>query len=475
MDVTTIDEFLAQDERKELLRLLTAGSVDDGKSTLIGRLLYDSKRLYDDQLQALERDSRRMGNAGEHIDYALLCDGLRAEREQGITIDVAYRYFATSKRKFIIADTPGHEQYTRNMITGGSTANLAIILVDVRHGIVQQTLRHSYLVSLLGIRHVVLAVNKMDLVCYNREPFDDIVTTYQDWLATQGIAFADLCCIPLSALEGDNVVERSANMAWYEGASLMEYLECVPIDRDINLSSFRFPVQYVLRPDHTFRGFAAKIASGIVRRGDEVVALPSMRRSHVKDIVTCEGLLEEAFAPQSVVITLKDEIDLSRGEMLVHPKDMPSIGHDLRAMLVWMDEQPLDMAKSFYLKHATHLTRGRIMALHYRVDTNHATRVEAPCLQLNDIAEVSITASAPLFYDAYACNRATGAFILIDPVTNFTSAVGMIIGADTADDKAHRSQVSLAEMGFSSAERMVIERFCTALHERYGIDIDLRS
>lgn len=475
MDITTIDEFLAQDERKELLRLLTAGSVDDGKSTLIGRLLYDSKRLYDDQLQALERDSRRMGNAGEHIDYALLCDGLRAEREQGITIDVAYRYFATSRRKFIIADTPGHEQYTRNMITGGSTANLAIILVDVRHGIVQQTLRHSYLVSLLGIHHVVLAINKMDLVDYDRKPFDDIVATYHQWLATQNIVFADLCCIPLSALEGDNVVERSANMAWYEGASLLEHLESVPINRDINLSSFRLPVQYVLRPDQSFRGFAAKVASGIVRRGDEVVALPSMRRSHIKDIVTYEGSLEEAFAPQSVVVTLEDEIDLSRGEMLIRPEDRPSIGHNLRAMLVWMDEQPMDMAKLFYLKHTTRLTRGRVTTLHYRVDTNRATKVDVSRLQLNDIAEVSLTTSSPLFYDAYVTNRATGAFILIDPVSNFTSAVGMIICEDRESAEANRGYVSLAEMGFAGEEQRVIERFCVALRERHGIDIDLRS
>lgn len=474
MNAMTIDEFLEQDERKELLRLLTAGSVDDGKSTLIGRLLYDSKRLYDDQLQALERDSRRVGNAGEHIDYALLCDGLRAEREQGITIDVAYRYFATNRRKFIVADTPGHEQYTRNMITGGSTANLAIILVDARHGIVTQTLRHSYLVSLLGIRHVVLAVNKMDLVSYSSQCFDDIVASYSSWLAAQNIVFQDLSCIPLSALEGDNIVERSTNMAWYKGNSLMEHLESVPIDRDINLSSFRFPVQYVLRPDHTFRGFAAKIASGIVRRGDEVVALPSMRRSHIKEIITYDGSLEEAFAPQSVVVTLDDEIDLSRGDMLIHPEDKPSVGHHLRAMLVWMDEQPLDMAKSFYIKHTTHLTRAGVTRLHYRVDTNRATRVEVSGLNINDIAEVSLTTSSPLIYDAYTNNRATGTFILIDPVTNFTSAVGMIIGEDMVGVESPRSHVSLSEMGFSGEERRVIERFCSELHERYGIYIDLQ-
>lgn len=475
MDATTIEEFLAQDERKELLRLLTAGSVDDGKSTLIGRLLYDSKRLYDDQLQALERDSRRVGSAGEHIDYALLCDGLKAEREQGITIDVAYRYFATNRRKFIIADTPGHEQYTRNMITGGSTANLAIILVDARHGVVTQTLRHSYIASLLGIRHVVLAVNKMDLVGYARECFDNIVAEYRAWLSAQGITISDLYCIPLSATEGDNVVARSDNMAWYEGVSLMEWLESVPIDSDVNLNSFRLPVQYVLRPDHSFRGFAAKIASGVVRCGDEVVALPSLRRSRIKEIIAPDSSLSEAFAPQSVVVTLEDEIDLSRGEMLVHPEDMPSVGHYIRAMLVWMDEQPLDISKPFYLKHTTHLTRGHITAIHYRVDTNCATRVATEGLCLNEIGEVSLTTSSPLIFDSYAENRTTGAFIVIDPITNFTSAVGMILGKDEAHDEVRQATVSLSQMGFSCEERAIIERFCEELGRRYGIDVVLRT
>ena len=309
----SIEEFLAQDERKDLLRLLTAGSVDDGKSTLIGRLLFDSKKLYEDQLDALERDSKRCGNAGDHIDYALLCDGLKAEREQGITIDVAYRYFSTNRRKFIIADTPGHEQYTRNMITGGSTANLAIILVDARSGVVTQTRRHSYLVSLLGIRHVVLAVNKMDLVDFSRERFNEIAAEYRRFIAPLGIP--DLQCIPLSALEGDNVVERSARTPWYQGVSLLEFLETVEIDRDINMQDFRFPVQYVLRPNLDFRGFSGKIASGVIHRGDEVMALPSGKRSRVKEIVTYDGNPEYAFAPQSVTLTLEDEIDLSRGEI----------------------------------------------------------------------------------------------------------------------------------------------------------------
>lgn len=467
-----IEEFLAQDEAKDLLRLLTAGSVDDGKSTLIGRLLFDSKRLYEDQLQALERDSKRVGNAGDHIDYALLCDGLKAEREQGITIDVAYRYFSTNRRKFIIADTPGHEQYTRNMITGGSTANLAIILVDARSGVVTQTCRHSYLVSLLGIRHLVLAVNKMDLVGFSKERFDDIVATYKGWLQTQGIDIPDLQCIPLSALEGDNVVQKSANTPWYEGQSLMEYLETVPIDQDINLRSFRFPVQYVLRPNLDFRGFAGKVASGVVRVGDEVMAMPSRKRSRVKDIVTYDGNLDEAFAPQSITITLEDEIDLSRGEMLVHPDDEPMVGHHLRAMMVWMDEQPLDQTKAFHLKHTTNTTRAYVTKVHHRVDINTAQRMDADGMRLNEISEVSITTSTPLMFDKYSDSRQTGAFIVIDPITNFTSAVGMIISADEADDGLSRTVVRLSEYGVRPEDYDTVAAFCEELQRRTGIIIE---
>ena len=472
MKALNIDEFLAQDERKDLLRLLTAGSVDDGKSTLIGRLLYDSKRLYEDQLQALERDSRRVGNAGDHIDYALLCDGLKAEREQGITIDVAYRYFSTNRRKFIIADTPGHEQYTRNMITGGSTANLAIILVDARQGVVTQTCRHSYLVSLLGIRHLVLAVNKMDLVSFSQERFESIVEEYRTWLTTQGIDIPDLRFIPLSALEGDNVVTKSVNTPWYEGPSLMEYLETVPIDQDINMESLRFPVQYVLRPNLDFRGFAGKLSSGIVRVGDEVEALPSGRRSRVKQIVTYDGEIAEAFAPQSVTVTLEDEIDLSRGDMLVLPEDKPMVGHHLRTMLVWMDEQPLDMSKPFYLKHTTNTTRARVTRLYHRVDINTAQRVKAEGMRLNEIAEVAITTTSPLMFDRYGENRQTGAFILIDPVTNFTSAVGMILDKGDDDTAGGRIGVSLSEYGISERDAEVVKHFCEELRRHTGIDIE---
>lgn len=470
----SIEEFLAQDERKDLLRFLTAGSVDDGKSTLIGRLLYDSKRLYEDQLDALERDSKRCGNAGDHIDYALLCDGLKAEREQGITIDVAYRYFATNRRKFIIADTPGHEQYTRNMITGGSTANLAIILVDARTGVITQTRRHSYLVWLLGIRHIVLAVNKMDLVDYSEARFREIVDEYKTWLASQGLDIPDLQCIPLSALEGDNVVDPSPRTPWYKGPSLLNFLETVEIDLDINMHDFRFPVQYVLRPDADFRGYSGKIASGIVRRGDRVVALPSGHTSRIARIVTYDGDLEEAFAPQSVTLTLEDEIDLSRGEMLVHPDDLPHVGHRFRAMMVWMDEEPLDRSKAFYLKHTTRTTRAHVGRIHHRVEINVGETVEADGMKLNEIALVSLVTDSPLIYDGYRENRQTGAFILIDPVTNFTSAVGMIVAPDeeTSAGDSDRIVIDLAACGIAPEHDTAIAEFCRALRRQTGIEVE---
>ena len=420
-----IKAYLDADEQKDLLRLLTAGSVDDGKSTLIGRLLFDSKKLYDDQLTALERDSKRVGNAGDHIDYALLLDGLKAEREEGITIDVAYRYFSTNRRKFIIADTPGHEQYTRNMITGGSTANLAIILIDARKGVITQTRRHTFLVSLLGIKHIVLAVNKMDLVDFDQQVFNNIVADYK--MLTDHLGIEDVTCFPLSARDGDNVVEKSEKTPWYEGTPLLEFLETIPIHADRNYSDFRYPVQYVLRPDLNFRGFCGKVASGVVRKGDEVIALPSLKRSHVKSIVTYEGELQEAFPPQSVTITLEDEIDISRGEMIVHPDNLPFIGRHFTTMLVWMDEEPMDTGKQFFLKHNTNTTRATIAAIRHRIDVNTLEEKEGKPFQLNEIGQVDILTAKTLFFDAYAKNRQTGAFILIDPITNNTSAVGMIL------------------------------------------------
>ncbi len=468
----SIKEFLDKDEQKDLLRFLTAGSVDDGKSTLIGRLLFDSKKLYEDQLVALERDSKRVGNAGEHIDYALLLDGLKAEREQGITIDVAYRYFSTNNRKFIIADTPGHEQYTRNMITGGSTANLAIILVDARSGVITQTRRHTYLVSLLGIKHVVLAVNKMDLVNFDRTVFDKIVTDYKSFV--QPLGLEDVTCIPLSALDGDNVVEKSDRTPWYKGQSLLDFLETVPIDRDRNYEDFRYPVQYVLRPNLNFRGFCGKVASGVVRKGDEVMALPSRKRSKVRSIVTYEGEIDEAFPPMSVTLTLEDEIDVSRGEMLVHPDNLPFEKRAFEAMLVWMDEEAMDRDKQFYLKQTTNTTRARIETIRYKVNVNTLEQSTVEALQLNEIGKVVIATNKELFFDPYAANKQTDAFILIDPITNNTSAVGMILNpVDDLQMAAEESGVitlNLPELGIAPEAYEAVEKVCKEI-ANHGVEL----
>lgn len=480
MATLNIKEYLDRDEQKDLLRFLTAGSVDDGKSTLIGRLLFDSKKLYEDQLDALERDSKRMGNAGDHIDYALLLDGLKAEREQGITIDVAYRYFSTNNRKFIIADTPGHEQYTRNMITGGSTANLAIILVDARTGVITQTRRHTYLVSLLGIKHVVLAVNKMDLVDFDKNIFDKIVSDYKEFVAPLNIP--DITCIPLSALDGDNVVEKSDRTPWYEGPSLLDFLETVPIDQDRNFEDFRYPVQYILRPNLDFRGFCGKVASGIVRKGDTVMALPSGKTSKVKSIVTYDGELDYAFPPQCVTITLEDEIDVSRGEMLVHPDNLPIADRNFEAMLVWMDEEPMDTSKQFYIKHTTNLTRARVDSIRYKVNVNTMEQlsidngqltVDNLPMKLNEIARVVFTTGKELFFDPYQKNKQTGAFILIDPITNNTSAVGMIIDRVDARDMVTEDALAvlnLPELGIGSEHYEAIRSVCKEL-ERQGVSV----
>ena len=469
-----IKEFLDADERKSLLRLLTAGSVDDGKSTLIGRLLFDSKKLYEDQLQALERDSKRVGNAGAgQIDYALLLDGLKAEREEGITIDVAYRYFSTNQRKFIIADTPGHEQYTRNMITGGSTANLAIILVDARTGVITQTRRHTFLVSLLGIKHIVLAVNKMDLVNFSEETFNEIRSEYLE--LTKHLGIEDVTCFPLSALEGDNVVERSERTPWYEGQSLLEFLETVPIDQDRNMTDFRYPVQYVLRPNLDFRGFCGKVASGVIHKGDEIVALPSMKCSHVKSIVTYEGELEEAFCPQCVTLTLEDEIDISRGEMLVKPDNLPHVGRNFETMLVWMDEEPMDRKKQFFLKHNTNTTRATLTQIMYKVDVNTMQHLEGTDFKLNEIGKVHITTAKTLFFDSYSKNKATGAFILIDPITNNTCAVGMICNALEEKDINQACDIptlNLPKLGITSDHYEAIETAVKDLY-RQGIEIKI--
>jgi bifunctional enzyme CysN/CysC len=427
-----INTYLDQDEKKDLLRLLTAGSVDDGKSTLIGRLLFDSKKIYEDQLSALERDSKRVGHAGEEIDYALLLDGLKAEREQGITIDVAYRYFSTNKRKFIIADTPGHTQYTRNMVTGASTANLAIILIDATKGVITQTRRHTFLVSLLGIKHVVLAVNKMDLVNYDQKVFDEIVADYKSFITQLDVP--DVNFIPLSALKGENVVEPTTQMSWYHGPSMLEFLESVHISSDRNFDDMRFPVQYVLRPDLDFRGFSARVASGIIRKGEEIMVLPSRKTSKIKEIITYDGNLEEAFPPQSVTITLEDEIDISRGDMIVYPDNLPRIERHFEAMLVWMDEKPMDPNEQFFIKHANNTTRVRFDQIKYKIDVNSLQKSAIDHFELNEIGRVVLTTNKAIYFDPYKKNRSTGSFILIDPITNNTVAVGMIIDKLNAED-----------------------------------------
>ena len=428
---TDINEYLTQHERKELLRFITCGSVDDGKSTLIGRLFYEAKMIYEDQLAAIKKDTTKFGTTGEEIDLALFTDGLEDERQQGITIDVAYRYFSTDKRKFIIADTPGHEQYTRNMATGASTADLAIILIDARHGVLVQTKRHSFIVSLLGIKHVVVAINKMDLVDFSQEVYDKIRADYQGFAAR--LDLPDVHFIPLSALKGDNVVVPSPKMPWYNGPTLMHLLETVYIASDRNLEDFRFPVQNVLRPNLDFRGFSGTIASGIIRKGEEIMALPSRKTSRIKSIVTFDGELEEAFSPQSVTLTLEDEIDISRGDMIVRPGNVPRVEQKFEATVVWMAEEPLVPGKSYWFKQTSKLTPGTISTLRYQIDVNSLHRKDAPTLKLNEIGRCAIMTSQPLCFDGYRRNRATGAFIIIDRLTNGTVGAGMILDRSTSE------------------------------------------
>ncbi len=440
-----IHEYLDRHQRKELLRFLTCGSVDDGKSTLIGRLLHDTKGIYEDQLAAVKKDSIKHGTTGEgQIDLALLTDGLRAEREQGITIDVAYRYFSTDKRKFIIADTPGHEQYTRNMATGASTCQLAIILIDARYGVLTQTKRHSFICSLLGIKHVIVAINKMDIVGYAQEVFEKIRADYLKFSATLG--FPDVQFIPMSALKGDNVVEPSTNMPWYDGPKLLEHLESVSLAGDANLADLRFPVQLVLRPNLNFRGFSGTIASGILRRGDAVRVLPSGRTSRVKSIVTFDGELEEAFTPMSVTVTLEDEIDVSRGDVLVHEASAtkPMVSGDVDAMVVWMNDAPLVPGKSYWIKQATRLVAGSMVELKHAVDVNTLEDRPASKLGLNEVGRVVLSLAQPLVFDPYKSNHTTGAFIIIDRLTNSTVGAGMILCAHSSGRHA-KGRVSQQE------------------------------
>ena len=416
-------------EGRDLLRFITAGSVDDGKSTLIGRLLYDTKTIFEDQLEHVEDVSKRRGD--ERTNLALLTDGLRAEREQGITIDVAYRYFSTPRRKFIIADAPGHIQYTRNMVTGATTANLAIVLVDARHGLVEQSRRHAFLASLLGIPHIVFAVNKMDLVDYDEAVFERIKAEFTDWAAK--LRVRDISFIPISALLGDNVVEKSENMPWYRGTPLLYHLETVHIASDRNLIDVRYPVQWVIRPQSAehpdYRGYAGTVAGGILKPGDDVIALPSGFTSKIQRIETYDGDVEEAFPPMAVTVHLEDDLDVSRGDMLCRPNNQPTVGQDLDAMVSWMVDRPLQKRGRYALKHTSRWVRAMVTDLQYRLDVNTLHRDEgATQLGLNDIGRVKLRTTAPIFYDSYDRNRTTGSFILVDESTNDTVAAGMLLG-----------------------------------------------
>ncbi|MEZ9120633.1 sulfate adenylyltransferase subunit CysN [Vibrio cyclitrophicus] len=421
-----IEGYLKVHENKDLLRFLTCGNVDDGKSTLIGRLLYDSKLIYEDQMAAIEKDSQKFNTTDEAFDLALLVDGLQSEREQGITIDVAYRYFSTDKRKFIIADTPGHEQYTRNMVTGASTCELAIVMVDARYGIQTQTRRHSYICSLLGIKHIIVAINKMDLMNYSQEVYQKIKADYREMAKNFNID--DIRFVPISALKGDNVVTPSEEMDWYPGATLMKLLETVKIDQDRDLEHMRFPVQYVNRPNLNFRGFCGTLASGLVQVGDEVTALPSGKQSRIKSIYTFDGELETARPGQAITITLEDEIDVSRGDMIVHNGHEPNVTNKVQAHVVWMDENPMRAHKEYTFKFATKSCAGKVTAIPHKIDVNtlnqHAENSNS--LELNEIALSEISLTDKIAVDTYKALPQTGAFIVIDRHTNVTVGAGMV-------------------------------------------------
>ena len=422
-----IEDFLAAEQAKDLLRFTTAGSVDDGKSTLIGRLLFDSQNVYEDQIKAVTKAS--VNRSAGPIDFSLLTDGLRAEREQGITIDVAYRYFATARRKFIIADTPGHEQYTRNMATGASTADLAVILIDARNGVLQQSRRHGFIASLLGIPNFVVAVNKMDAVNYDEGVFRSIEAEYREFigrLVLQQTA-PHVYFLPISALEGDNVVRPSRHMPWFEGPSLLEFLETVPVHHRTRSAAFRFPVQRVIRPNQDFRGYAGQLVSGAVRPGDSILALPSGQRSRVKSIETFDGRLEEAVAPMSVTLTLEDEVDISRGDMLSSTQKSPEVARQFDATVVWMNEQPLDLSRRYILKHTTQTLPAEVKAVKHRVNIKTLEHEAAESLEMNGIGVLRIETSRPIYFDAYSHNRSTGSVLLIDPETNATVGAGMIL------------------------------------------------
>ncbi len=488
---TDINAYLAQHERKELLRFLTCGNVDDGKSTLIGRLLHDSKMIYEDQLAAVQADSVKSGTTGAgKIDLALLVDGLQAEREQGITIDVAYRYFSTATRKFIIADTPGHEQYTRNMATGASTCDLAVILIDARYGVQTQTKRHSFIASLLGIKHIIVAVNKMDLVEFSEQKFNQIRQDYLDFISRLNLT--DIHFLPISALDGDNVVNPSENMPWFTGVPMMELLNTIEIAQDRNFTDARFPVQYVNRPNLDFRGFCGTVASGVFKQGDAITVLPSGKKSTIKSIVTYDGDIEQAFPPMSVTLTLKDEIDISRGDLIIgQTESTPMIADKFTASVVWMSEKPLVPGRQYIIKQATRSVTGSVSAINYRIDVNTLEHHDANELNLNEIASCHLSLNAPVVFDPYFKNKGTGSFIIIDRLSNVTVGAGMITGEADAvqlapvspEERAARfsqQAVAIAITGSESHELATqLERklFDTGhatilIHETEGSDLD---
>ncbi|WP_435235699.1 sulfate adenylyltransferase subunit CysN [Psychromonas sp. PT13] len=444
-----IEEYLRVHENKDLMRFITCGSVDDGKSTLIGRLLFDSKMIFEDQMAAIEKDSKKFNTTNEDFDLALLVDGLQSEREQGITIDVAYRYFATEQRKFIIADTPGHEQYTRNMATGASTCDLAIILIDARHGVQVQTRRHSYICSLLGIKHVIIAVNKMDAVNYDQAVYQKIKADYREF--AEQLNIEDVRFVPISALKGDNVVNESANMTWYPGSPLLRLLNTVQISSHDN-SQFRLPVQYVNRPNLDFRGFAGTIAGGEIRVGDTIEALPSGKQSKVKSIVTFDGDIETAFEGMAITLTLEDEIDISRGDMIVRPHEKPQSTKNFAAEVVWMDENVLQVDREYIIKVGPHSTFGSAVAIDYKVDVNTMEKMDASQLALNEIGSCHFEVAEAVQFDAYSDNRSTGAFIIIDRLTNATVGAGMISGSVDAIAKSEH-KYSEFEVEFNALVR----------------------
>jgi len=450
-----IELYLKKHENKDMLRFLTCGSVDDGKSTLIGRMLYDSKMIFDDQLSAVKSESKKYGTTGEKMDMALLVDGLQSEREQGITIDVAYRFFATDNRKFIIADTPGHEQYTRNMVTGASTADVAIILIDARKGILTQTRRHSFIVSLLGIQHVIVAINKMDLVKFSKKTYDEIKDAYGQ-LAKE-LKIQNTYYIPLSALDGDNVVNKSEYTPWFKGKTLLNLLDTMDISKEQKSENFRLPVQYVNRPNYDFRGFCGTIASGSVKVGDDITILPSGNITKVKSIINSGDITEknnyitckEAYAPMAITMTTEEEIDISRGDIIVHTENMPRVSNSLKVMLVWMKEQPMDLERNYDIKIASSVVVGSFEHINYKIDINTYERIKVHKLNLNDIASCKMLLTRPVAVDAYKENRATGSFIVIDRITNDTVGAGMIVGVSRREEDASK----LIEKNYTDAEK----------------------